>query len=136
MAVNWGVNLYQMVLYAPLGWPPVLPCATVYWRAQGGTGSVGSVVAPEESCTSLKVKVVMLMALAKLSFGGGGAKTVKVSGLDWPPPGGRFTTEMLLVPPNGPRRAAGRVAVRQVGSGQDAVGAATVMPFFAPLKRT
>ena len=43
---------------------------------------------------------------------------------------------MLLVLPNGPRRVAGSVAVRQVGSGQDVVGAAMVMPFCAPLKRT
>src|SRR5258708_38951988 len=78
----------------------------------------------------------MLIALAKLSFGGGGATTMKVTGLDRPPPGGVFRTEMSLVLPKGPRRAAGSVAVRQVGSGQDAVGAATVMPFCAPLNKT
>src|SRR5713226_6892648 len=78
----------------------------------------------------------MGMALAKLSLGGAGALTLKVSGFDWPPPGGRFMTAMSLVLPKGPSSAAGRVAVRQVGSGQDVVGVATVMPFCAPLKRT
>ena len=43
---------------------------------------------------------------------------------------------MSFVLPNGPSRLAGRVALRQVGSGQDEVGAATVIPFCAPLKKT
>ena len=76
------------------------------------------------------------MALAKLSLGGGGAVTLKVTDFDSPPPGGVFTTAMSSVLPKGPSRAAGRVAVRQVGSGHDTVGAATVIPFCAPLKRT
>src|SRR2546429_8736647 len=79
---------------------------------------------------------MMLIALAKLSLGGGGATTRKVIRLDWPPPGGKFETEMLSVLPKGPRRAAGRVAVMQVGGWQEGVGAATVIPFRAPLNST
>src|SRR6266851_1728754 len=78
----------------------------------------------------------MLVALAKLSLGGGGAATLKVIGFDWPPPGGVFRTEMSSVLPKGPSRAAGRVAVKQVGNGQDTVGAETAMPLCTPLKRT
>jgi hypothetical protein len=37
--------------------------------------------------------------------------------------------------PKGPKRAVGSIAVRQVGSGQDVVGAAIVAPLGAPLKR-
>ena len=44
--------------------------------------------------------------------------------------------EMSSVLPKGPSNAAGRVAVRHVGSAQEDVGAETVMPFCAPLKRT
>ena len=102
---------------------------------QGGTRSVLSVVAPEESCTSLKLMVGMLMALAKLSLRGAGAATLKVTGFDWPPPGGILRTEMSLVLPKGPSRAAGSVAVKQVGRGHEDVGAVTVMPFWVPLKR-
>ena len=43
---------------------------------------------------------------------------------------------MSSVLPNGPSSAVGRVADRQVGSGQAVVGAATVMPLGVPLKRT
>src|SRR5690348_2807621 len=103
---------------------------------QGGVGSADSVVAPEESCTSPKVYGMMLMAFAKLSLGGGGTTTWKFSGFDCPPPGGRFATEMLSVLPKGLRRAAGRVAVMQVGGWQESVGAAMVMPFGAPLNST
>ena len=85
---------------------------------------------------SLKLKGVILMALAKLSFGGGGATTLNVSVCDWPPPGGVFRTAMSLVLPNGPSKAAGRVALIQVGGWHVEVGAARVMPFGAPLKRT
>ncbi len=84
----------------------------------------------------MKVSVVMFVALAKLSLGGGGAATLKIAGFDWPPPGGVLRTEMSLVLPNGPSKAAGSVAVKQVGSGQDDVGAAAVIPFCAPLKKT
>src|SRR5216683_1269392 len=78
----------------------------------------------------------MFVALAKLSLSGGGAATLNVKGCDFPPPGGVLRTEMSSVLPNGPRRAAGSVAVKQVGSGQEDVGAATVIPFCAPLKST
>ena len=47
-----------------------------------------------------------------------------------------MSTVMSSVLPNGPSKAAGRVAGRQVGSGQDAVGVAIVIPLCAPLKRT
>src|SRR5689334_7667077 len=43
---------------------------------------------------------------------------------------------MSLVLPNGASKGAGRVAAMHVGGWQDEVGAATVMPFDAPLKRT
>src|SRR5712664_1917654 len=78
----------------------------------------------------------MLMTFAKLSLSGARAATLKVTGFDWPPPGGVFRTEMSLVLPNGPSSAAGRVAVRHVGSAQDDVGAETVIPLCTPLKRT
>lgn len=93
-------------------------------------------MAPELSRASTKLKLVMLVALAKLSFGGAGAATLKVTACDFPPPGGMLRTEMSLVLPKGPSRAAGRVASKQVGSAQDEVGLATVMPFCAPLKST
>ena len=99
-------------------------------------GSRGSVVAPEESCTSVKVKGMMLVALTKLSLGGAGAATLKVTGVDRPPPGGVLSTAMSLVLPKGPSKTAGSVAFRQVGNGHEAVGAATVIPFCAPLKKT
>src|SRR5947208_1246797 len=57
---------------------------------------------------------MMLIALAKLSLGGGGATTWKVIRLDWPPPVGKFETEMLSVLPKEPRRAEAGVAVDAV----------------------
>src|SRR5260370_18063555 len=56
----------------------------------------------------------MFVALAKLSLGGGGAATLKVTGCDFPPPGGGFNTVMSLVLPYGPSSAAGIVCVRLV----------------------
>src|SRR3989454_12753112 len=56
-------------------------------QAAGGTGSKASVVAPEVSCVSVKFELA-IMALAKLSFGGGGAVMGKLDGLEFPPPGG------------------------------------------------
>src|SRR5258708_38564927 len=73
----------------------------------------------------------MFVALAKLSLGGGGAATLKVTGCDFPPPGGGFNTVMSLVLPYGPSSAAGRVAVR--------LGLLlnfAAIPFCAPLKNT
>src|SRR6266850_2015016 len=78
----------------------------------------------------------MLVAFAKLSLGGAGAAILTAAGVDWPPPGGVLRTAMSLVLPKGPSKAAGSVAFRQVGSGHEGVGAATVMPFCAPLKST
>ena len=78
----------------------------------------------------------MLLALAKLSLGGAGATILNGWTLDLPPPGGKFETMMSFVLPKGPSRFAGRVAWRHVGSGQAPVGAATVIPFCAPLNKT
>ena len=70
----------------------------------------------------------MLIALAKLSFGGGGATTWNGVGEEVPPPGGGFTMAMSLVLPNGPSRLAGIVARRQAGRAQAEVGVKTLIP--------
>src|SRR5260370_35636461 len=73
----------------------------------------------------------MFVALAKLSLGGGGAATLKVTGCDFPPPGGGFNTVMSLVLPYGPSSAAGRVGGRLVVLLNLAAGT-----FCAPVKKT
>src|SRR2546425_1964411 len=67
-------------------------------QAAGGTGSKASVVAPEVSAVSVKFELA-LMALAKLSFVGGGAVMGKPDGLEFAPPGGGVKTVTLPLPP-------------------------------------
>src|SRR2546428_13948225 len=71
-------NLYQMLWVLGDG---------LMVQAGGGWGSPASVVAPELSSVSVKFELA-LMALAKLSFGGGGPVMGKLNGLDLPPAGG------------------------------------------------
>src|SRR2546428_14002622 len=71
-------NLYQMLWVLGDG---------LMVQAGGGWGSPASVVAPELSSASVKFELA-LMALAKLSFGGGGPVMGKLNGLDLPPAGG------------------------------------------------
>src|SRR2546426_11433072 len=67
-------------------------------QAAGGTGSKASVVAPEVPAVSVKFELA-LMALAKLSFVGGGAVMGKPDGLEFAPPGGGVKTVTLPLPP-------------------------------------
>src|SRR2546427_7390126 len=75
-------NLYQMLWVLGDG---------LMVQAGGGWGSPASVVAPELSSVSVKFELA-LMALAKLSFGGGGPVMGKLNGLDLPPAGGGVKT--------------------------------------------
>jgi len=73
--VDAGVNLYQTVLEVP-----VVKAAPEICE-QAGTGSVPWVVAAELSTVLVKtppVPGVTVVALAKLSFAGAGATTVKI----------------------------------------------------------
>src|SRR5437867_9716683 len=92
-----GMTLYQIVF----DFPDPLGA-----QAEAGVGSFVSVVAPELSFVSANPVDVMLIALAKLLFTGGGATTVKVgkaTGLEKvvvvPPPGGGFWTPTEFVLP-------------------------------------
>src|SRR5882672_12522041 len=93
-----GTTLYQIVFDRP-----VTKGICVLW-AHAGVGSFVSVVAPELSFVSANPVDVILIALAKLLFTGGGATTVKVgkvTGLEKvvvvPPPGGGFWTPTEFV---------------------------------------
>jgi hypothetical protein len=85
--------------------------------AQTGVGSFVSVVAPELSFVSVKLVAVILIALAKLSFAGAGATTLKVGSVIVavvtvvPPPGGGFCTPTEFVLPKFAMKVAGTVAV-------------------------
>src|SRR2546426_12663381 len=89
-------------------------------QAAGGTGSKASVVAPEVSCVSVKFELA-IMALAKLSFGGGGAVMGKLDGLEYPPPGGGVKTVTFPLPTVAISLAA-MATVIWVGEHADGVG--------------
>jgi hypothetical protein len=90
--------------------------------AHAGVGSFVSVVAPELSFVSVKLVAVILIALAKLSFAGAGATTLKVGSVTVavvtvvPPPGGGFWTPIEFVLPKLAINVAGIVAERCVES--------------------
>ena len=106
-----GTTLYQIVLTLPVTGAPLI-CV------HAGVGSFVSVVAPELSFVSANVVVVMLIALAKLSFTGAEAVTLKVGRVTVgvvtvsPPPGGGFSTPTELVLPKFAMNEAGTVAER------------------------
>ena len=110
-----GTTLYQMVLTLPVGACPLI-CE------HAGVGSFVSVVAPELSLVSVKLVVVMFIALAKLSLAGAGATTLKVGNVTVcvvtvvPPPGGGFCTPTEFVLPKFAMKVAGTVAERWVES--------------------
>src|SRR6266850_49093 len=110
-----GTTLYQIVFDRPD------PLGTQA-KAEAGVGSFVSVVAPELSFVSANPVDVMLIALEKLLFTGGGATTVKVgkvTGLEKvvvvPPPGGGFWTPTEFVLPKFAMKLTGTVAVSCVG---------------------
>src|SRR6266850_4187153 len=111
-----GTTLYQIVFDRP-----VTKGICTLW-AHAGVGSLVSVVAPELSFVSANVVDVMLIALAKLLFTGGGAITVKVGRVTVavvkvvPPPGSGFCTPTEFVLPKLAMNAAGTVAERCVES--------------------
>src|SRR6267142_7117232 len=110
-----GTTLYQIVFDRPD------PLGTQA-KAEAGVGSFVSVVAPELSFVSANPVDVMLIALAKLLFTGGGAITVKVGRVTVavvkvvPPPGSGFCTPTEFVLPNPAIKVAGMVAERCVES--------------------
>jgi hypothetical protein len=111
-----GATLYQIVFDRP-----VTKGICGIW-AHAGVGSFVSVVAPELSFVSVKLVAVILIALAKLSFAGAGATTLKVGSVTVavvtvvPPPGGGFWTPIEFVLPKLAINVAGIVAERCVES--------------------
>src|SRR5215472_15999163 len=104
-------TLYQIVLAMPVMTPE-----PGIWE-QAGTGSAVCVVAPELSCVFEKFGEVIVIAFAKVSFGGAAATTTNVGNVTIavvtvvPPPGGGFCTPTELVLPELAMKVVGTVAV-------------------------
>src|SRR5260370_12067684 len=104
-----GRTLYQIVLTVPVTGAPAI-CE------HAGIGSFVCEVAPELSFVSLNEVKVIFNALAKLSFVGAGASTLKVGRVTaavvtvLPPPGGGFCTPTEFVLPKPAVKVEGIVA--------------------------